>query len=237
MKKLLLIQPGAFGDIFLCAPIAKWYFDRGWEISWPITKKFLSTISYFDYVKPIILSDEVLDRSDWLRSDVQKILPYVSQYDKVVNLADRGPHMTAQLPWEKFDETKYRLSEVPIEEKRNLVWKRNYEKENSLYSFVNPKKPYTIASLISSHGDRAIVPNHYTTNLIEVTQIEGYNIQDWYKLIENSSTIFSVESAVQCFIEGCGDKLNQDKFLLKRSSIIDGATYTYSPSWSTRYFK
>jgi UDP:flavonoid glycosyltransferase YjiC (YdhE family) len=100
MKNLLLIQPGPFGDIFVCAPIAKWYADSGYKVHWPITKKFESTLEKFDYVTPIILSDEVF-HADWLRSDVMKILPTVGDYDKVINLADRGPHPTAQRPNEE----------------------------------------------------------------------------------------------------------------------------------------
>ena len=64
----LLIQPGAFGDLFVCAPIAEWYAKQGYEIFWAVQKKFESTLKRFDYVTPIILSEDVID-PDWLRSD------------------------------------------------------------------------------------------------------------------------------------------------------------------------
>ena len=131
MKKMLLIQPGAFGDIFLCAPIAHWYKKEGYKVYWPATRKFISTLEYFPYVHPLVLSDEVFDQ-DWLRSDVMKILPSVKRYDKVVNLADRGPHPTAQQFWENFEQCKYRLSGVPFNKKNNLSWQRNEEKREQL---------------------------------------------------------------------------------------------------------
>ena len=77
--RCLLIQPGAFGDIFLCAPIAKYYSDAGYKVDWPVTKKFLPTLKYFPYVNPILLSEDILDQ-DWLRSDVMKILPMMFQF-------------------------------------------------------------------------------------------------------------------------------------------------------------
>ena len=118
MKRALLIQPGAYGDLIVCAPIAKWYADNGYKIYWPIREKFMTVLKEFNYVIPIILKEETL-HDDWLRSDVLQILPMVKNYDKVINLADRGPHGAAQRRDESFEQCKYRLAEIPFEEKHN----------------------------------------------------------------------------------------------------------------------
>ena len=127
-KTLLLIQPGAYGDLFVCAPIAKFYSDIGYQVFWPVQPRFLSIIQKFNYVIPIVLSEELLDE-DWLRSDVIKIFNFNLKFDKIINLADRGPHQTAQKERENFEQCKYRLAEINIEQKHNLKWNRNIKKE------------------------------------------------------------------------------------------------------------
>ena len=233
MKNLLLIQPGPFGDIFVCAPIAKWYADSGYKVHWPITKKFESTLEKFDYVTPIILSDEVL-HADWLRSDVMKILPTVSEYDKVINLADRGPHPTAQRPNENFEICKYRLAKVPFAEKNNLVWTRNLQKEDSLAHKLNLEKPYAIVHKVDSLGQEAEVPK-IDMNIVEVSEIEGYTIQDWYKVFLGASEVYCVESAVHQFMDGVANKLTKEKYLLKRPAVQQGCRFTVSSNWNLKY--
>lgn len=53
MKKALFLQPGKLGDIIITAPIAKYFFEKGYEIKWPVFENFYSTIERFDYVKPM----------------------------------------------------------------------------------------------------------------------------------------------------------------------------------------
>lgn len=233
MKKLLLVQPGPYGDIFLCAPIAKWYADKGYEVHWPVTKKFIPTLEYFDYVKPILLPDETL-HSDWLRSDVMKIIPMMGEYDKVINLADRGPHFTAQALNENFELCKYRLAEVPFEEKNKLVWTRDIEKENSLFRLLKLKEPYAIVHAVDSLGQKAYVPE-ININIVEVNIIEDYNIPDWYGVLSKASEIYCVESSLHQFMDGSVTSLTEDRFLLKRPAVSEGSRFTVSKNWKLKY--
>lgn len=236
-KKLLMIQPGAFGDLFLCAPIAKWYFDRGYEVHWPVSKKFYDALEPFYYVTRHLLPDTTLD-SDWLKSDTMLALENASEYDKVINLADRGPHPTAQRFGEKFDECKYRIAGVPISQKRTLTWIRSLSREIDVFNkFINDEEPFVLASLESSRGDHAAMPKEETRKVVHVAEYGQYNIVDWYLIVMRAEAIYAVESAVQCFVEGLGDRVQVPKYLLKRSTITDGIPYTHSPSWDMRYFK
>lgn len=231
MKKLLLIQPGAFGDIFLCAPIAKWYADRGYEVHWPVREKFISTLKYFDYVKPILLSEESL-HSDWLRSDVMKILPMINGYDKVINLADRGPHPTAQRPGENFEQCKYRLAQVPFEEKNKLSWSRNKDKELELINKLqlNDDRPYTVVHRTDSRNESAEIPN-IKQRVVEIKPIEDYNIPDWYLVISQAAELYCIESAVHQFMEGVVSDLPENRYLLKRPVIGNNQRFTISRNW------
>jgi len=241
MKTCLLIQPGAFGDIFLCAPIAKIYHDNGYKVFWPTTLKFKSIIDAFPYAEHIQLNDEIL-HPDWLRSDVMKILnlPIYKEASLILNLADRGPHPTANnIPGENFEQCKYRLSNIPIEHKHNLKWKRNIKKEEKLYkNLVGDKKDYIFCHLESSRGDKAELPNLTNKNIIEANYVEGYEIFDWFKIIINAKKIYCVESAFHQFMDGIIPFINNiPKYILSRSTLGKGESYTYSPYWDKKYIK
>lgn len=238
-KTLLLIQPGAFGDIFTCAPIAKHYSDLGYTVYWPTTNKFKPTVNYFDYVEHIMLDDAVL-HPDWLRSDVIKCLKLIPKLNptKILNLADRGPHPTAQMGYEKAEEAKYRLSELDFDVKNTLVWSRNLDKENELYDrVVGDCGEYIVGHLVSSRNDRTSIPTNEKRKLIEIQEIVGFGIPDWYKIIKNAKAVYCVESSVQCFIDGFSKDLKSPKYLLSRSTLKPGTRYTISKNWSLDYMK
>ena len=41
-EKLGIIQSRGLGDIVISLPIARYYYDQGWEIHWPICREFLT---------------------------------------------------------------------------------------------------------------------------------------------------------------------------------------------------
>jgi hypothetical protein len=54
-KRCAIIQPGKLGDIIICAPIAQYYADKGYEVYWPVFNEFYNTVKRFDYVTPVNL--------------------------------------------------------------------------------------------------------------------------------------------------------------------------------------
>ena len=238
-NRLLLIQAGAFGDLFICAPIAKHYADLGYEVIWPTTKKFTKIVGLFPYVTHLELDDREL-HSDWLRSDTIKTLELLPEInpDLTLNLADRGPHSTAQRPWEKFEETKYRLSKVPFEEKHSLVWTRDEKKENEIYEkFVGDKEDYIFAHLTNSTSERVGLPIAENIKIVEMEEVEGDNIVGWYKVIKNASAVYCVESSIHCFIDGFVKDLKCPKYLLSRPTLQAGQSYTVSKYWDKRFMR
>jgi hypothetical protein len=226
-NKLMMIQPGAFGDIIICAPVAKAYSDAGYEVYWPAKKKFRSIISKFDYVTFIELSDDIFS-DDWLRDDVGKCISLYEEmnFDYALNLADRGPHPPAEMPDEMFDESKYRLAKVPFRLKHTLSWTRNKNSENKLFDLVVPGDEYILCHLECSGPSgidgRVSLPISFDIPVVEVSIIEDYSIFDWYKVIKNAKEIYCLESSVQCFIDAIALELECPKYLLPRPTWING---------------
>ena len=54
MKTLLIIQPGKLGDIIICLPIAKFYYNKGYKVIWPIFHNFVqmmqNAVEYVDFL-------------------------------------------------------------------------------------------------------------------------------------------------------------------------------------------
>jgi hypothetical protein len=232
-KKLLLIQPGAYGDLIVCAPIAKWYADKGYEVYWPIRKKFKSVLKEFSYVTPVILNEKIL-HSDWLRSDVLKILPTIDKYNKILNLADRGTHPYAQMPDESFEQCKYRLAEVPFEEKHTLEWNRNKKKEDEIYDRYVKSLEYVFVHNTSSGKEKVSIPTSVNKPVVFCDNPEGYNIFDWYKVAINASEIYCTESAIWAFLDGIVKDITKERYLLPRNKM-SGSTVSYY--WKKEYLK
>lgn len=242
MLKCLVIQPGAYGDILVCAPIAKYYSDNGYDVYWPITNKFMSMLSRLDYVKPILLDDRTLD-SDWLRSDVIKCTELINnkiiEPDLILNLAERGGYNVFPLTYGNFEQRKYEYASVPFEYKNTLKWTRNIEKENSLYELLVDDENYIFAHLESSRGDVAKLPDRILDEKIKVISCEvldNYNIYDWYKVIINAKEIYCVESSIHQFIDGFSNDIKHiPKYILSRATLSKGQTYTISKNWDKKY--
>jgi hypothetical protein len=233
MKKLLMIQPGAFGDIIVCAPIANWYHERGYEVLYPARAKYHSLLEKFPYVTPILLSDEEL-HPDWLQGDVNKIFNLKLDISKTVNLADRGPHPVAQLPGEKNSVAKYRISEVPLTEQYNLKWERDVIKEDEIFEKYVTDDKYAYVHNSSSDGEDIPLPD-ITLPIVYNDTPEGYSIFDWYKVIVNASEIYCTESALHCFCDGIIHQIPGKKYLLPRIAG-KGELLTRSEYWDKKYF-
>jgi hypothetical protein len=241
-KVVMMIQPGAFGDIIICAPIAEAYHSAGYRVVWPVRQKFMKMIEPLLYVEPYLLDDEELD-PDWLRSDVIKCLRLLDKNPTwmCLNLADRGPHATEEQPWENFEQCKYRLSNIPFRQKHVFNWERNLTKENYIYRrFVSevidgrPEK-YALVHNTSSHGEASTIPD-ISLPIVKCEDFDpSYGIYDWYQVIVLASEIYVTESSIWAFCDSLANEITKERYLLPRANM-SGMT-TVSSTWKRDYLK
>ena len=237
-QRVLMIQPGAMGDIFICAPIAKWYYDAGYEVVWPVRDALVSTVEALGYVTTFGIGvEDDLTPQNRMRKNVQTILAIHAEekFDYVLNLADRGPHPVAQRPDENFEQVKYRLSNVPFEVKHALDWCRSSVKEDWIYNrFVNlpGHDRYAFVHNDTSRGSSEVVElPEIDLPIVFCEEVEGYTIFDWYTVILQADEVYVTESSVFAFCDGIVDDLPSSKFLLPRSTGIT----SISSNWDKRY--
>jgi len=260
MQPVFLGHPGPFGDIIVCAPIAKEYADRGHKVYWPARVEYLDLLDRFNYVSPLPLPHMCLIQEKWASpreaqnlSDILMSQSICSEMGgKYLHVGDRFVDGQSPLPSDKdgkplppntsdlslslregetIEEKKYRISEVDFEKKYTLNWKRDKDKENKLFDLVVSSDNYVFGHLLQSDSTHSSLPSEETRELVEARIIEGYTILDWYKVIVNAKAVYCIESSFQCFVDGIRDQV-KNKYLL---STKEGITTTTSRDWDRKF--
>ena len=101
-------------------------------------------------------------------------------------------------------------------ERYNLSWKRDTEKEDSLYDeLVGDVSEYILAGTAYSDGNIEL-PFTPDCKVIHMDRMKDYVILDWYKIIKGAKAIYSVESSFHCFIDGIINEVSCPKYRLRR---------------------
>lgn len=204
LPTIQIIQPGRYGDILICLPIAKFYSDLGNLVYWKCPKEYHSMFDYTPYVKPV---------------------EHQMQVDRVIDLSfgfGGLPEKWWQLNKTNFDSfvtVKYFLAGIPSEARQYLKWNRDFKKENDLFDLVvSGRKDYTLVQEETHTGKFLNVRN---SNKIVLQPIDGYTIFDWYRVIKHAKEIHCIDSILSNFIEGVPDfrKINKTIYLHSRETL------------------
>ena len=203
MSAIGIIQPGRLGDIIICLPIVKHYYDLGYKVIWPVFAKYYNDAqSVADYVEFIPVTDDVyhcvaeargvLSRYDDITVfDIAATFPGSKCTEEYVSLGDGFGD-------ESFDQFKYRKCGVPFEKKWSLNIKRNTQEEESVYNVYVKSDKYNVAGLAHSKGRAAIeIESNNPTIYIN----ENHNFFSWIKILENANNIVLVDSAMSNLVE------------------------------------
>ncbi len=210
-KRIGIIQPGGIGDIIISLPIAKFYFDRGFEVFFPIDKRYLpSFINAVSYVNFISLEntktiDDVIAIPTKILSSlgctIFNLLSYISTNPELVTNSKLARYL-------KFDQYKYAIANVPFREKWNLVINRDMAREKEFFNFVvgESDQEYSLVQLNASEVGVSIDQIKTLIRTDKIIQINNVsdNIFDWLTVIENAKELILIES---CF-SNLVDQLN-----------------------------
>jgi len=242
MKRALVVQPGKMGDIILTTPIAEYYSNQGYSIDWPVWDNFISFFDAIDCVNPLSCNMKFppdyhtpTQRYAFGRGDVlfifDKIKYLISDgnYDLIINpcfsfgrsavISMENERMAEKFKVEgkNWIDLKYHLANVPLGERWNFKWKRNPQKEDELLKMIKDfsKKKY-------GSDEYSLIHNYEKTfriksidnlkNPIYFSYIEGYEIYDWYKVIQEARNLVACDSCLVHFIEVVPEFKNKKKY-------------------------
>lgn len=224
IKKLGIIQPGKIGDIIICLPIARYYFDRGYEVVWPVDKRIIKNfVEYVDYVTflPIdfncSIARKVCIEQEWCNHLLDLSFNLLGSWE------GRNTKLFAEYEM-PFDELKYQIAEVPLEKRWDLLITRHSEREQNLYNKFNPNnEEYILTHWQGSDCKKSIKIED------NIKQIEAgpstESIFDWILLLEKAKGFATIASCFSVLIDQLG--LQQPKILLNRS----GGLPSYKQIW------
>lgn len=187
MDKICYInQPYGLGDIILCEPIARYYYNLGYKIKYWVRDEYKWIQDYIPYIDFISESDnynssiEIIFREDYI------YLPIKPRIEAIKN-----PEYTTT-GW-LYD--KYVISNLKPELWKTFNYKRNIKKENKLYNHLNlENKEYILVNEHSSAGHRSLnITSNY--EVIKMSNIDGYTMLDWHKVMKNAKEVHTVSTS------------------------------------------
>jgi hypothetical protein len=231
-KKLGIIQSRGLGDIVIALPIAKYYYDRGWDIFWPICEEFISNvIDHVPWVKWIPVKTD----SGSFFYDVPHERLKNFGCDEIIPLYQ---HLTGHdfidakyFQFTKFDQYKYLKAGVPFLEKWKLAdcITRFPNREQTLYNTVVQNPNYAVIHLEGSDAradfDRSMIPTDWQT--VEILPRTG-SVFDWLLVLEKAQSLIMIDSVFANMIDQIG--LGEDHYFIQRSHI--GLTPVLNLPWT-----
>lgn len=232
MKRCLIKQPAGLGDIFFTLKIAKRIINElNIEVDWPVISNYYYIKNYINYNK--------LNFYDINDIPKEYLNIYNTNEPKISNDLIFLPLQNAST-YLKTDEimfAKYKLVNLDYNDWSTFfTFKRNEERENKLYTYLNPNNE----EYILINNKFASPPNIETIDIklntdkkIIYMNSTGFdNVFDWCKLLENAKEIHTVNTSF-CYIV---EKLNVcDKlYMYQRGHYFNDFNYIkniYKKEW------
>ncbi|MFM8760894.1 MAG: hypothetical protein ACKOPD_08980 [Polynucleobacter victoriensis] len=241
-----IIQSRGLGDIIIALPIARYYYEQGDEIVWPICEEFVSSVQpYVDWVEWVSIPTDPAGKF-FLETPLQVFKEravdenqalFLYQYLNIVpELTD--PEFFNIL---KFDQYKYQVAAVPFVHK----WKlsecivRNAAREAALAARLNLSERYCVAHLAGSSArvDAALVTK-FVDPAVQIINIDDYiqsgdSIFDWLGVLEGAETVVCLDSVFANMIDQL-QLQGPELYWIRRSSWdltpVLGSTWTFVPT-------
>lgn len=213
-EKICIVQTGRLGDTIIALPIAKYYYDKGYLVDWVIHENHKNIFNYIDYINELIVVPKEIDIV-YSVIEAYKLLNN-REYYNIIDLSIGFPgslvsNYTNTNFLESFVHVKYYLANVSIEEKWNLQFNRNIEKENKLYDKLIDRDYVLIHNTISDDNNHQFtVDSDYQKVYFE--KVDDYEIFDWYRVILNAKEIYCIDSSLCNFIDVVDDFSNIKKY-------------------------
>lgn len=225
MKKLGLIQSRGLGDIIIALPIARHYYEKGYEVHWPICAEFIPHfVNHVTWVKWHAVETDPQGMFYYHRP--MEILQ-VENCEEVICLYQNlnvVPSLS-QVPWfqiQKFDEFKYTRANVPFIKKWTLggILDRNAEAEHKLFARLVPKdQPYYVTHLSGSNYTAQVDLSHMPAewHRIDIDPMATDSVFNWLRVLSRAEAVICVDSVFSNLVDQM--LLNVDKYFIPRSHI------------------
>jgi hypothetical protein len=218
-----LVQIRGLGDIVIAMPIARYFYERGDRIHWPILEAFVP--SFHESVPWVnwlgVVPDAVGDcyyktPMSLLQGRTDRTICLYHYLASEPTLPD--PALSSIL---KFDQYKFAIAKVPFVEKWNLssCLVRNHVRETALFNQLVRSERYAVVHRRAGNESRdfdmtpAISKGYQIVEIDETTDC----IFDWLTILERASILVLIDSVFANLVDQLGIGTAVPKIFLRRS--------------------
>jgi hypothetical protein len=195
----LISQPFGLGDVIFTKQLINDIVIRsGYEsVIWPVEAHFIEGLK------------RAYPNIEWipLSPDIQKYISVMKKcvIDDYAIIPIRFANTMLHVPYSRCMRAKYDLYKLDWQTWRNASFQRTPEKENALIEFlgIDMGRPYHLINkrFRTNESGIAPIPNDTSMKNIEMTNINGFSMFDWSKIIENAAHISTVGTSLNYLIE------------------------------------
>ena len=224
-KKIGIIQSRGLGDIIIALPIARYHWEQGAEIYWPICAEFISSVeNSVPWVNWLSVETDPQGLF-FFDTPVQMLLEqgigpgnFLYLYQYLSNMPEMtDPELFNIL---KFDQYKYWVSGVPFVRKWTLseCIVRDLERERAFAQSLDLPEHYLVRHQTGSSA-RAEIDCSFLEKLaiIDVESHETDSIFDWISVLEGAAAFVGIDSVFANLVDGLCLDIPQ-KYWVRRSA-------------------
>ena len=233
--KIGIVQSRGLGDCVIALPIARHYYNAGYEVYWPIAEHFVANFQrHVPWVHWVPVPYDPPGRYFY---DVP-----VARLKNlgVTELIPLYQHLTGHdfatekyFQYTKFDQYKYIRAGVPFLDKWRLAecieWDAT-EEDRVYATVVKADTPYVVVHLEGSDHraayDPAIIPAGWNT--VEITEGITDSIFNWRRVIQGAEAVVMVDSVMANLVDQMG--WGSDRYFIQRSHV--GLTPVQGHHWT-----
>lgn len=238
-QRIGIVQTRGIGDIIIALPIADHFIEQGFEVFWPIDRRF---VEMFRRVKPevnFLPVDGGMEKArDFLLNLPLRLLSEhatertIMLYSVIGSLNVSDLRLARSL---KFDEYKYAIAGVPFERKWRLKIERDPAREQALLDRLKIEREYVV---VNDRGFDFEVPIQIPPEIerdYQIVRTEELTDSpfDWLLTLERATELFMLDSALANLVEQLN--LPNRKRLYLRSDIM--YTPVYRNGWRFSFFQ
>jgi hypothetical protein len=233
--KIGIIQSRGLGDCVIALPIARHYYNEGYEVYWPIAEHFLPNFQqHVPWVRWVPVPYDAPGRYFYdvpvarLKNlGVTELLPLYQ------HLTGHDFATEKYFQFTKFDQYKYIRAGVPFLDKWRLAECIEWDtaEEDRVYNtLVKDDTPYVVLHLEGSDHrgtyDPAIIPEGWNT--VEIREGITKSIFNWRRVIQGAEAVVMVDSVMANLVDQMG--WGSDRYFIQRSHV--GLTPVQGHHWT-----
>jgi hypothetical protein len=237
IKKIIIRQPAGIGDIFFTQKIAYALYETyNVEIIWPVISEFLWIKDYIKvpFIKFVNWDDDFEGKNLLFNNDVSYIFELPDYLIIPLQRADWN------YPGISVMDAKYKLVNLNFEDWSHYFnFERNIKKENQLYydvlGLTDESEYCFINRQFGSPPDTKICKYIDLNNFsyyIEMKYINGFNIFDWCKVIENAKEIHTVETSLNYIIDKINPKGKLEMYSKHTPPSYNQVQHLFKSNWN-----